>query len=64
MQVNPKTDVAALLDRLVTDASPGRRGMDAWLAFLHAHAALMRRLATDLAQETGLTLGDFDVRLF
>jgi DNA-binding MarR family transcriptional regulator len=28
---------------------------------LHAHASLMRELATDLMTKTGLSLGDFDV---
>jgi DNA-binding MarR family transcriptional regulator len=53
--------VARLLDRLVADALPGRRGLEAWRSLLQAHATLMRKLGTDLEQETGLTLGDFDV---
>jgi len=63
MQVPSETepDVAGLLDRLVADALPDRRGEGAWRALLRAHASLMRQLATDLVQETGLTLGDFDV---
>ena len=61
MQVDSKSDVAALLDRLVARAVPGERGLDAWAALLQAHATLMRRLETDLAQETGLALADFDV---
>jgi DNA-binding MarR family transcriptional regulator len=61
MQIPSGPDVAELLDRLVADALPGRRGEGAWRALLRAHASLMRRLATDLVQETGLTLGDFDV---
>ena len=61
MQVPSETDVAGLLDRLVAEALPGRRGLGAWRALLQAHATLMRQLATDLVQETGLTLGDFDV---
>jgi DNA-binding MarR family transcriptional regulator len=61
MQIPSETDLAGLLDRLVADALPGRRGLGAWRALLQAHASLMRRLATDLVQETGLTLGDFDV---
>ena len=61
MQVPSETDVAALLDRLVAEALPGGRGVGAWRALLQAHATLMRQLATDLVQETGLTLGDFDV---
>ncbi|MGH2559721.1 MAG: MarR family winged helix-turn-helix transcriptional regulator [Thermomicrobiales bacterium] len=45
----------------MADALPGGRGVGAWRALLQAHATLMRQLATDLVQETGLTLGDFDV---
>jgi DNA-binding MarR family transcriptional regulator len=61
MQVHSKADVTALLDRLVEDEVPGRRGLDAWQAFIHAHATLMRRLGADLQEKTGLGLGDFDV---
>jgi DNA-binding MarR family transcriptional regulator len=61
MQVPSKTNVAGLFDRLVADTLPGGRGVEALRAFIQAHATLMRQLATDLVQETGLTLGDFDV---
>jgi DNA-binding MarR family transcriptional regulator len=61
MQILPETDVAALLDRLVEEQVPGRRGLAAWRSMLRAHATLMRRLDTDLQQETGLALADFDV---
>jgi DNA-binding MarR family transcriptional regulator len=61
MQVLSETDVAGLLDRLISDALPGGRGLDAWRSLLRAHATLMRQLATDLERETGLSLGDFDV---
>src|SRR5213083_3288187 len=62
MQIDePKTDVAGLLDRLVAAELPGRRGLDAWDSLLRAHATLMRRLESDLEQETGLALADFDV---
>jgi DNA-binding MarR family transcriptional regulator len=61
MQRHSETDVAHLLDRLVADALPGRRGVEAWRALLQAHATLMRQLATDLESQTGLALGDFDV---
>src|SRR5947207_3167095 len=61
MQILPETDVAGLLDRLVEDEVPGRRGFDAWRSLLRAHATLMRRLDTDLERETGLALADFDV---
>ena len=61
MQVTRNRDVRGLLDRLVADSLPSESGIEAWSSFLHAHASLMRRLASDLAEETGLSLGDFDV---
>src|SRR5437868_5429566 len=61
MQILPETEIAGLLDRLIEDQVPGRRGLDAWVSLLRAHATLMRRLDTDLEQETGLALADFDV---
>lgn len=59
MQVPTQADFAGV-DALIDDAMPGRRGFDAWHAFLRAHASLMRALTADLAERTGLTLGDFD----
>src|SRR5881397_1224470 len=61
MQVHPQSDVAGLLDRLVTRELPSVSGLAAWDSFLRAHATLMRRLELDLAQATGLALADFDV---
>ena len=63
MQIDdrPETDVAGLLDRLVAAELPERRGLDAWLSLLQAHATLLRRLESDLERETGLALADFDV---
>src|SRR5437773_10436826 len=61
MQILPEADVAELLDRLVEDQVPGRRGFEAWRSLLRAHATLTRRLDTDLERETGLALADFDV---
>jgi DNA-binding MarR family transcriptional regulator len=63
MQIDdrPGTDVAGLLDRLVAAELPERRGLDAWVSLLEAHATLMRRLESDLERETGLALADFDV---
>src|SRR5438105_15883282 len=58
MQVPSGPDAAALLDRLVAGALPGRRGLDAWRSLLQAHATLIRRLDTDLIRETGLGLAD------
>src|SRR5712691_7446048 len=60
-QLLSKPDVAGLLDQVVADALPGRRGLGAWRALLRAHATLMRQLGTDLESKTGLHLGDFDV---
>jgi len=61
VQLPTQTKVAPLLDRLVAEAIPNQLGLAAWRALIHAHATLMRRLATDLVDEIGLTLGDFDV---
>jgi DNA-binding MarR family transcriptional regulator len=62
MQIDDgEADVAGLLDRLVAVELPERRGMDAWASLLRAHATLMRRLESDLEEETGLALADFDV---
>jgi len=61
MQRLPETDPAQLLDRVVADALPGRRGLQAWRSLLRAQATLIRRLDTDLQGETGLALADFDV---
>jgi len=61
MQVLSNPDVAGLLDRLVAEELPGRRGLEAWRSLLRAHATLMRQLETDLERETGLALADFDV---
>jgi DNA-binding MarR family transcriptional regulator len=61
VQQSHQTDVAALLDRLIAQAIPNERGLAAWRALLRAYATLMRQLATDLVEDIGLTLGDFDV---
>jgi DNA-binding MarR family transcriptional regulator len=61
MQVLSEPDVAGLLDRLVANVLPGRRGLEAWTALLRAHATLMRQLESDLENKTGLALADFDV---
>jgi DNA-binding MarR family transcriptional regulator len=61
MQVLPKPDLAGLVDRLVANELPGGRGIEAWRSLLRAHATLMRQLETQLAQQTGFALADFDV---
>jgi DNA-binding MarR family transcriptional regulator len=61
MQVDPKPELAGLIDRLVAEGLPDRGGLAAWSSLLRAHATLMRRLETDLANATGLALADFDV---
>jgi DNA-binding MarR family transcriptional regulator len=60
VQLPAQTDVAPLLERLVAEAIPNQHGLAAWQALIHAHATLMRKLATDLVDHIGLTLGDFD----
>jgi DNA-binding MarR family transcriptional regulator len=61
MQRPSETDPSELFDRLVSAELPERRGVASWQAFLRAHAALMRRLDSQLRGETGLGLGEFDV---
>jgi DNA-binding MarR family transcriptional regulator len=61
MKVRAKQNVAAHLGRLIDEAVPGRRGLEAWGTLLEAHATLMRQLQTDLVHKTGLDLNDFDV---
>jgi DNA-binding MarR family transcriptional regulator len=51
-------DVAATRSSLPQAADTG---MTAWRAFLHAHAAIMRRLESDLDADQNLSLADFDV---
>ena len=61
MQVPATEDTKAVLERLIEDALPDQRGLEAWRALVRAHASLMRELATDLARKARLPLGDFDV---
>ena len=61
MQASSPADLSGLVERLVANALPDRRGLDAWRSLLRAHATLLRRLETDLDRETGLALADFDV---
>src|SRR6202140_3492587 len=61
MQVPGMRDLAGDLGRLIDEAVPGRRGLEAWGALLEAYATLMRQLQTDLVNKTGLDLNDFDV---
>src|SRR5437773_8141492 len=61
MQVPSETGLAGLVDRLAANELPGGRGIGAWRSLLQAHATLMRQLETDLEQQTGLALADYDV---
>ena len=61
MQLPEETDPAELFGHLVEAELPEARGVATWLAFLRAHAALMRRLDVELRRETGVGLGEFDV---
>src|SRR6266516_1917781 len=61
MPKEPKSDPAKLLDRLITEELPSKRGLEAWTSFLQAHASLMRQLEADLEKHTGFALADFDV---
>jgi DNA-binding MarR family transcriptional regulator len=61
MQVLSETDLAGLVERLVAPELPAGRGIGAWRSLLQSHATLMRQLETDLEQQTGLALADYDV---
>ena len=62
MQKNsPPGDVAALFGRAIEESLPGRRGEQAWRVLLQAQATLMRQLDTELREDTGVRLADFDV---
>jgi DNA-binding MarR family transcriptional regulator len=61
VQVDSKSEVKALLERIAAEGLPDRGGLEAWSSLLRAHATLVRRLEVDLAQATGLALADFDV---
>jgi DNA-binding MarR family transcriptional regulator len=61
MQIDSRADLRGLLDRLVAAELPDRRGLDAWVALLQAHATLVRRLGAAMEEETGLALADYDV---
>ena len=61
MQVPTKKDVAAQFAKAVKAEIPNQAGLAAWLAFLGAHASLMRRLDADLRKQTGAGLNEFDV---
>jgi DNA-binding MarR family transcriptional regulator len=61
MQVLSRTDLAGLVEQLVANELPGGRGIGAWRSLLRAHATLMRQLETELEQQTGLALADYDV---
>ena len=61
MQVHPTEGPEAVVERLIDEALPDRRGLDAWRSLLRAHASLMRELSTDMALRARLPLGDFDV---
>jgi len=61
MQVLSGTDLAGLVERLVANELPSGRGIGAWRSLLRAHATLLRQLETDLAEQTGLALADYDV---
>src|SRR5438874_13355752 len=61
MQVLSDVDLAGHADRLIANELPGGRGIGAGRSLLRANATLMRQLETDLEQQTGLALADYDV---
>src|SRR5712691_2376112 len=61
MQVLSETELAGLVERLAASELPGGRGIGAWRSLLRAHATLMRQLETQLEEQTGVALADYDV---
>src|SRR5258708_3451762 len=61
MEGGRKKETARILDRVIRREVPRENGLRAWEALLRAHATLLRQLALEIAEETGTTLGDFDV---
>jgi DNA-binding MarR family transcriptional regulator len=61
MQVLSEPDLSGLVERLTANELPGGRGIGAWRSLMRAHAALMRQLETELEEQTGLALADYDV---
>jgi len=55
----PMTDTIA--ERPLETPAPAPRGLDAWRAFLQAHATIVRRLETDLEAAGLPSLADLDV---
>ena len=43
--------------------TPAQTGLEAWVRFLHAHAAIVRELSSELVAEHGLTINDYEVLL-
>jgi DNA-binding MarR family transcriptional regulator len=61
MQVLSETELAGLVERLAASELPGGRGLGGWRSLLRAHATLMRQLETQLEEQTGVALADYDV---
>ena len=61
MQVPSETNLSELVEGLVGSEQPGGRGIGAWRSLLRAQATLVRRLETQLEEQTSLALADFDV---
>jgi hypothetical protein len=63
MQELSEPDVAGLLDRLVAEELPGRRGLGAWTSLLQAHATLLRQLSEHVEVRQGETRLLYEIRL-
>jgi DNA-binding MarR family transcriptional regulator len=61
MQPSQPKDPSDLIAGIVREEVPNPRAIDAWTAFLRAHATLMRALDSDLRAKTGSGINDFDV---
>ena len=61
MQVLTRKNIADRFTRAVKAEIPNQAGLEAWLAFLGAHASLLRRLDADLRIQKGASFNEFDV---
>ena len=61
MSARKKRSLVEKREELIDQLYPGRRGLDAWAAFIRAHATLSREMDVRLQESAGCSLADYDV---
>ncbi len=61
MDSRNKKSLVEKREELIDQLYPERRGLDAWAAFIRAHATLTREMDVRLQESAGCSLADFDV---